>query len=35
MAQMDAWSIGAEIEDFNFIGAVPESVEQVEFKLKP
>lgn len=35
MAQMDAWSIGGEIEDFNFVAAVPESVEQVEFKLKP
>ena len=35
MAQMDAWSIGGEIEDFNFVAAVPESVEQVEFNLKP
>ena len=35
MARMDAWSIGGDIEDFNFVAAVPESVEQVEFKLKP
>lgn len=35
MARMDAWSIGGDIEDFNFVAAVPESVEQVEFNLKP
>ena len=35
MARMDAWSIGGKIEDFNFVAAVPESVEQVEFKLNP
>jgi hypothetical protein len=35
MARMDAWSIGRDIEDFNFVAAVPESVEQVEFNLKP
>lgn len=35
MARMDAWSIDGELEDFNFVAAVPESVEQVEFSLKP
>jgi hypothetical protein len=35
MAQMDAWSIGGDIEDFKFVAAFPESVEHVEFKLKP
>jgi hypothetical protein len=35
MVQMDAWSIGGDIEDFNFSAAVPESVEEVEFTLKP
>ena len=34
MAQMDAWSIGRDIEDFNFVAAVPEGVEKVEFSLK-
>jgi hypothetical protein len=35
MAQMDAWSIGGDMEDYNFVAAVPDSVEEVEFKLKP
>lgn len=35
MAQMNAWSIGGDIEDFNFTAAFPESVEEVEFNLKP
>jgi hypothetical protein len=35
MARMDAWSVGGDIEDYNFVAAVPESVKQVEFKLKP
>jgi len=35
MARLDAWSIGGDIEDFNFIAAVPDSVKQVEFNLKP
>jgi hypothetical protein len=35
MARMDAWSIGGDIEDYNFVAAVPDSVEEVEFKLKP
>lgn len=35
MARMDAWSIGRDIEDYNFTAAVPDSVEQVEFNLKP
>lgn len=34
MARMDAWSIGLDIEDFNFVAAVPEGVEKVEFSLK-
>jgi hypothetical protein len=35
MAQIDAWSIGGDMEDYNFVAAVPDSVEEVVFKLKP
>lgn len=35
MAQLNAWSIGAEIDDFNFTAAVPDAVEKVEFKRQP
>jgi len=35
MAQLDAWSIGGDIADYNFKAGVPKSVKQVEFKLKP
>jgi len=31
MAQLDAWSVGGELEDFNFTAAMPEGVKQVEF----
>jgi hypothetical protein len=36
MAQLDAWSLGGEIEDFHFTAAMPEGVKQVEFaKITP
>jgi hypothetical protein len=31
MAQLDAWSLGGEIEDFRFTAAMSEGVKQVEF----
>ena len=31
MAQLDAWSLGGEREDFHFKAAMPEGVKQVEF----
>lgn len=31
MAQLDAWSLGGEVEDFNFTAAMPEGVRQIEF----
>lgn len=35
MANMSAWSIGGELEEYNFIAAVPDSVEKIDFTLKP
>jgi hypothetical protein len=36
MAQLDAWSLGGELEDFHFTAAMPEGVKQVEFaKITP
>lgn len=35
MTQLDAWSVGGDIADYNFVAGVPKSVKQVEFKLKP
>ena len=34
MAQMDSWSVGGEVADYNFAAALPEGVKQVEFNLK-
>ena len=31
MAQLDAWSLGGELEDYNFTAVLPEGVKQVEF----
>jgi hypothetical protein len=31
MAQLDAWSLGGEYEDYTFTAALPEGVKQVEF----
>lgn len=31
MAQLQAWSIGAELGDFNFKAAIPDSVKRIEF----
>jgi hypothetical protein len=31
MAQLDAWSLGGELEDYNFTAAMPEGVKRVEF----
>ncbi len=31
MAQLDAWSLGGEFEDFHFTAVMPEGVKQVEF----
>lgn len=31
MAQLDAWSLGGELEDFRFKAVVPEGVKQLEF----
>lgn len=35
IAQLDAWSVGGDIADYNFVAGVPKSVKQVKFKLKP
>jgi hypothetical protein len=35
MVQLDAWSIGGDIADYNFVAGVPKSVKHTEFKLKP
>ena len=31
MAQLDAWSLDGELEDFHFTAAMPEGVKQIEF----
>jgi hypothetical protein len=31
MAQLDAWSLGGELEDFHFTAVMPEGVKQIEF----
>ena len=31
MAQLDAWSLGGEYEDYHFTAVLPEGVKQVEF----
>jgi hypothetical protein len=31
MAQLDAWSLGGEVEDSDFSAVIPESVKQVKF----
>ena len=31
MAQLDAWSLGGELEDYRFTAAMPEGVKQVDF----
>jgi hypothetical protein len=31
MAQLDAWSLGGELEDYHFTAVLPEGVKQVEF----
>jgi hypothetical protein len=35
MAQLSDWSIGGELEDYNFVAAFPETAEKVDFNLKP
>jgi hypothetical protein len=35
MAELSAWSVDGEIDDYNFVAAVPESTKKIDFKLKP
>ena len=33
MAQLDAWSLGGEFEDFHFTAVMPEGVKEVDFGM--